>query len=152
MCQGEDVLLALGTDEEGRAVAACGGEVRHAAAFELLGDLVAKPLAGEAVARHGEQRGVLPVGLEPEGGHTTRGLAVVEAVVLKTGAAFAALVNFGQAGIALLLGLGLDMSAEQQALWMLLIEGAVALVVVRPQVTAPISSLRIEQSSVVKAA
>lgn len=79
-------------------------------------------------------------------------VAVVEAVVLKTGAAFAALVNFGQAGIALLLGLGLDMSAEQQALWMLLIEGAVALVVVRPQVTAPISSLRIEQSSVVKAA
>ena len=79
-------------------------------------------------------------------------VAVVEAVVLKTGAAFAALVNFGQAGIALLLGLGLDMSAEQQALWMLLIEGGVALVVVRPQVTAPISSLRIEQSSVVKAA
>lgn len=79
-------------------------------------------------------------------------VAVVEAVVLKTGAAFAALVNFGQAGIALLLGLGLDMSAEQQALWMLLIEGAVALVVVRPQVTAPISSLRLEQSSVVKAA
>ncbi|MDX3637667.1 hypothetical protein PV728_47355 [Streptomyces europaeiscabiei] len=79
-------------------------------------------------------------------------VAVVEAVVLKTGAAFAAIVNLGQAGIALLLGLGLAMSAEQQALWMLLIEGAVALVVVRPQVTAPISSLRIEQSSVVKAA
>lgn len=79
-------------------------------------------------------------------------VAVVEAVVLKTGAAFAAIVNLGHAGIALLLGLGLNMSAEQQALWMLLIEGAVALVVVRPQVTAPIASLRIEQSSVVKAA
>ncbi|MDX3582549.1 hypothetical protein [Streptomyces europaeiscabiei] len=79
-------------------------------------------------------------------------VAVVEAVVLKTGAAFAAIVNLGHAGIALLLGLGLAMSAEQQALWMLLIEGAVALVVVRPQVTAPITSLRIEQSSVVKAA
>lgn len=79
-------------------------------------------------------------------------VAVVEAVVLKTGAAFAAIVNLGHAGIALLLGLGLDMSAEQQALWMLLIEGAVALVVVRPQVTAPIAALRIEQSSVVKAA
>lgn len=79
-------------------------------------------------------------------------VAVAEAVILKNGAAFAALVNLGQAGIALLLGLGLHMSAEQQALWMLLIEGAIALVVVRPQVTAPIQSLRIEQSSLVKAA
>jgi hypothetical protein len=79
-------------------------------------------------------------------------VAVAEAVVLRNGAAFAALVNLGQAGIALLLGLGLHMSAEQQALWMLVIEGGLALAVVRPQVTAPIPTLRIEQSSVVKAA
>lgn len=79
-------------------------------------------------------------------------VAVAEAVVLKNGAAFAALVNLGQAGIALFLGLGLHMSAEQQALWMLLIEGGLALAVVRPQVTAPISAMKLEQSSVVKAA
>ena len=79
-------------------------------------------------------------------------VAVAEALVLRNGAAFAALVNLGQAGIALLLGLGLRMSAEQQALWMLVIEGGIALAVVRPQVTAPSPALRIEQSSVVKAA
>lgn len=79
-------------------------------------------------------------------------VALAEALVLKSGAAYAAIVNLAQAGLALFLGFGLEMSAEQQALWMLLIEGAVALVVVRPQVTAPVPSLRIEQSSVVKAA
>jgi hypothetical protein len=79
-------------------------------------------------------------------------VAVAEAVILKTGAAFAALVNLGHAAIALYLAFGLNMSAEQQANWMLLIEGLVALFIVRPQVTAPIAALRIEQSSLVKAA
>jgi hypothetical protein len=79
-------------------------------------------------------------------------VAVAEAFILKTGAAFAALVNVGHAAIALYLAFGLNMSAEQQANWMLLIEGLVALFIVRPQVTAPIAALRIEQSSLVKAA
>lgn len=79
-------------------------------------------------------------------------VALAEAFILKNGAAFAALVNLGHAAIALFLGLGLHLSAEQQALWMMVIEGAVALVVVRPQVTAPIAALKIEQSSLVKAA
>lgn len=79
-------------------------------------------------------------------------VAIVEALVLKTGAVYAAIVNLAQAGLALFLGFGLSMSAEQQALWMLVVEGAVALVAVRPQVTAPIAAVRLEQSSVVKAA
>jgi hypothetical protein len=79
-------------------------------------------------------------------------VAVAEAFILKTGAAFAALVNLGHAAIALYLAFGLNMSAEQQANWMLAIEGLVALFIVRPQVTAPIAALRIEQSSLVKAA
>jgi hypothetical protein len=76
-------------------------------------------------------------------------VALAEALVLKTGAAFAAIVNLAQAAITLFLALGLDMSAEQQALWMLGVEGLVALFL-RREVTAPVASLRIEQSSVVK--
>ncbi|GGW82500.1 hypothetical protein [Streptomyces griseoloalbus] len=78
-------------------------------------------------------------------------VAVAEAFILKTGAAFAALVNLGHAAIAMYLAFGLNMSAEQQANWMLAIEGLVALFIVRPQVTAPIAALRLEQSSLVKA-
>ena len=73
-------------------------------------------------------------------------VAIAEAFILKTGAAFAALVNFGHAAIALFLAFGLHMTAEQQALWMLAIEGGVAFFV-RREVTAPITQLRIEQSS-----
>ncbi|HEY9353705.1 MAG TPA: hypothetical protein VIP28_10655 [Nocardioides sp.] len=73
-------------------------------------------------------------------------VAVAEALVLKTGAAFAAIVNLGHAGLALFLAFGLNMSAEEQALWMLLIEGGVAFFV-RREVTAPVTQLRIEQSS-----
>jgi hypothetical protein len=73
-------------------------------------------------------------------------VAIAEAIILKTGAAFAALVNFGHAAIALFLAFGLHMTAEQQALWMLAIEGGVAFFV-RREVTAPVTQLRIEQSS-----
>lgn len=76
-------------------------------------------------------------------------VALAEAIVLKTGAAFAAIVNLGHAAIALFLGLGLDMTAEQQALWMFAIEGLVALFL-RREVEAPVSRLAIEQSSPVK--
>lgn len=73
-------------------------------------------------------------------------VAIAEAFILKNGAAFAAIVNFGHAAIALFLAFGLNMSAEQQALWMLAIEGAVAFFV-RREVTAPVTTLRIERSS-----
>lgn len=73
-------------------------------------------------------------------------VAVAEAFILKTGAAFAAIVNFGHAGLALFLAFGLNMTAEQQALWMFLIEGGVAFFV-RREVTAPVTQLRIEQTS-----
>jgi hypothetical protein len=73
-------------------------------------------------------------------------VAIAEAFILKTGAAFAAIVNFGHAGLALFLAFGLHMDAQTQALWMLLIEGGVAFFV-RREVTAPVAALRIEQSS-----
>jgi len=78
-------------------------------------------------------------------------VALVEAIVLRTGAAAAAIINLAQASLALFLGFGLDMTAEQQALWMLLVEGAVA-VFLRREVTAPVSALKVEQSSPIKAA
>ena len=73
-------------------------------------------------------------------------VAVVEAVVLRTGAAAAAIVNLAQGVLALFLGFGLAMSAEQQSLWMLAVEGAVALML-RREVTAPVPEVGIEQSS-----
>lgn len=78
-------------------------------------------------------------------------VALVNAVVLKTGAAAAAVVNLAQGVLALFLAFGLHLLADQQALWMGVVEAAVALVI-RKEVTAPVSSLRVEQSSPVKAA
>lgn len=76
-------------------------------------------------------------------------VAVVTAVVLKTGAAAAAVVNLAQGVLALFLAFGLELSADQQALWMGIVEAAVALVI-RKEVTAPVPSLRIEQKSPVE--
>ncbi len=73
-------------------------------------------------------------------------VALIEAIVLRTGAAAAAVVNLAQACLALFLGFGLEMTAEQQALWMLVVEGAVA-VFLRREVTAPVTALAIEQTS-----
>jgi hypothetical protein len=73
-------------------------------------------------------------------------VALVAAIVLRTGAAAAAIVNLAQACLALFLGFGLEMSAEQQALWMLAVEGAIA-IFLRREVTAPVPALNIEQSS-----
>ena len=78
-------------------------------------------------------------------------VAVANAVILKTGAAAAAIVNLAQCVLALFLAFGLHLSADQQALWMGAVEALVALVI-RKEVTAPVSSLRVEQSSLVKAA
>jgi len=73
-------------------------------------------------------------------------VALIEAIVLRTGAAAAAIINLAQGVLALFLGFGLHMSAEQQALWMLAVEGAVALML-RREVTAPVPEVGIEQSS-----
>lgn len=73
-------------------------------------------------------------------------VAVVNAIILKTGAVGAAIINLAQGAIALFLAFGLDMSADQQALWMALIESVVALWV-REKVVAPVQVLPIEQRS-----
>ncbi|MFC8009167.1 hypothetical protein [Streptomyces cinereoruber] len=77
-------------------------------------------------------------------------VALATAVVLKTGAAAAAIVNLAQGFLALFLAFGLAMPAETQALWMMAVEGAVALLL-RREVTAPVPALALEQSSPVKA-
>lgn len=73
-------------------------------------------------------------------------VALVEAIVLKTGAVGAAVINLAQGALALFLAFGLEMSAEQQALWMLIVESAVALWL-REKVTAPVVSVPIEQKA-----
>ena len=78
-------------------------------------------------------------------------VAAINAVVLKTGAVGAAIVNLAQGGLALFLAFGLEMSAEQQALWMLAVEAGVALFI-HKEVTAPRPPLRVEQSSPVRPA
>ena len=76
-------------------------------------------------------------------------VAVINAVVLKTGAVAAAIVNLAQGVLALFLAFGLHMAAETQALWMLAVEGGVALLLHR-EVTAPVPAVRIEKSSPVE--
>ena len=78
-------------------------------------------------------------------------VAAVSAIVLKTGAAGAAIVQLANAVLALFLGFGIDMSATAQAGWMSLVSAGLALVLHR-EVTAPVSSLPIEQSSPVSPA
>lgn len=77
------------------------------------------------------------------------GVALATAIVLHTGAAGAAIVNLAQGVLALFLAFGLHMSAQTQSLWMLAVEGGVALVLHR-EVTAPVPALAIEQSSPIK--
>ncbi|MFF3848058.1 hypothetical protein [Streptomyces sp. NPDC002328] len=76
-------------------------------------------------------------------------VAVVTAIVLKTGAIGAAIVNLAQGVLALFLAFGLGMSAELQALWMLAVEGLVALLLHR-EVTAPVGLLPMEEKSPIK--
>lgn len=73
-------------------------------------------------------------------------VAVVNAIVLRAGAVGAAVINLAQGALALFLAFGLDMSAEDQALWMLIVESVVALWI-REKVTAPVTILPIEQRS-----
>ncbi|MFJ6316105.1 hypothetical protein ACIQJW_08490 [Streptomyces californicus] len=76
-------------------------------------------------------------------------VAVASAIVLKNGAVYAALLQAASAGLALFVGFGLNMTAEQQAGWMALVS-AVLIVIERPAVEAPVPTTRVEQTSPVK--
>lgn len=76
-------------------------------------------------------------------------VALATAIVLRTGAAAAAIVNLAQGALALFMAFGLHMPAEQQALWMAAVEGAVALVL-RREVTAPVAALALEGKSIIR--
>jgi len=73
-------------------------------------------------------------------------VAVISAVVLKTGAVGAAILQFASALLALFLGFGLDLSAAEQAGWMSLVAAVLALFEHR-EVTAPVPPLPVEQKS-----
>lgn len=77
-------------------------------------------------------------------------VAVATAIVLKTGAVAASIVNLAQGVLALFLAFGLHMAAQTQALWMLAVEGGVALIIHR-EVTAPVPAVALEQKSPIKA-
>jgi uncharacterized membrane protein len=76
-------------------------------------------------------------------------VAIIIAFVAKNGAWGAALLQTAQAVMSLFVGLGLDWSADRQALWMAGIAAALA-VVERFMVTPPLSTTALEQSSPVK--
>ncbi|MET9222305.1 hypothetical protein ABZX65_26565 [Streptomyces sp. NPDC003300] len=76
-------------------------------------------------------------------------VGVVSAIVLKTGAAGAAVIQVGQAALALFVGFGLHLSADQQALLMSTLAAIVALVLHR-EVTAPVPVVGLEQTSPVE--
>lgn len=77
-------------------------------------------------------------------------VAVASAIVLHNGALGAAVLQLASAGLALFVGFGLDLSAEQQAGWMSLVAAILALFEHR-EVTAPVPSVALERSSPVKA-
>lgn len=77
-------------------------------------------------------------------------VAIIIAFVAKNGAWAAAILQTAQAVMALFVGLGLDWSADRQALWMASIAAFLA-VVERFIVTPPLSTTRLEQSSPLKA-
>jgi hypothetical protein len=76
-------------------------------------------------------------------------VAVVSAIILKNGALGAALMQLATAGMALVVGLGLDWSTERQGWVMALVAAGIALFT-RTQVTPPVPIVRLEQTSPVK--
>ena len=77
-------------------------------------------------------------------------VALILAVVAKNGAWAAAILQTAQAVMSLFVGLGLDWSADKQALWMAGIAAGLALFE-RTQITPPVGATPLEQSSPVKA-
>jgi hypothetical protein len=78
-------------------------------------------------------------------------VALIIAIVAKNGAWGAAILQLAQAVMSLFVGLGLDWSADRQALWMGSIAALLA-VVERFMVTAPLPSTPLEESSPIKPA
>lgn len=76
-------------------------------------------------------------------------VALLVAIIAKNGAWAAAILQTAQAVMSLFVGLGLDWSADQQALWMGSIAALLA-VVERFIVTPPLDTTPLEQASVVK--
>lgn len=74
-------------------------------------------------------------------------VALILVYTLRSGALYAALVNFMQAGMALFVGLGLDWSADKQALVMASVTALLAILGVRPQVQAPVAEVAVEARS-----
>ena len=78
-------------------------------------------------------------------------VAIIIAFVAQNGAWGAAILQTAQAVMSLFVGLGLDWSADRQALWMGSIAALLA-VVERFIVTPPLATTRLEQSSLIKSA
>lgn len=76
-------------------------------------------------------------------------VALLIAVIAKNGAWGAAILQTAQAVMSLFVGLGLDWSADRQALWMGSIAALLA-IVERFIVTPPLDTTRLEQSSPIK--
>lgn len=76
-------------------------------------------------------------------------VALITAIVLKTGAVAAALLNLAQAGMALAVGLGLDWSTETQGKVMAFASALLALWL-REKVTAPVPETSLERTSPIK--
>jgi quinol-cytochrome oxidoreductase complex cytochrome b subunit len=76
-------------------------------------------------------------------------VAIIIAFVAKNGAWAAALLQTAQAVMSLFVGLGLDWSADRQALWMGTIAALLA-VVERFMVTPPLTTTRLEETSPIK--
>jgi hypothetical protein len=77
-------------------------------------------------------------------------VALLIAIIAKNGAWGAAILQTAQAVMSLFVGLGLDWSADRQALWMGSIAALLA-IVERFIVTPPLDSTRLERSSPIKA-
>lgn len=73
-------------------------------------------------------------------------VGIISAIVLKNGALGAALMQFATAGMALIVGLGLDWNTERQGWVMALVAAGIALFT-RTQVTAPVPSVHLERTS-----
>lgn len=73
-------------------------------------------------------------------------VALILAVVAKNGAWAAGILQLAQAAMALFVGLGLDWGADKQALWMASLAALLALFE-RTQITPPVATTQLEQSS-----
>lgn len=78
-------------------------------------------------------------------------VAILIAIIAKNGAWGAAILQTAQAVMSLFVGLGLNWSADRQALWMAAIAAGLA-VVERFIITPPLATTRLEQSGPIKAA